>query len=212
MKSKRSRVALAGASALALSVTVGLTAGSLAEAKKSAKVGGAADATKQVNLPVPSDTATADGVLTSTITIGGKKFKKTKIRDVNVTITGTGDNVDSADDLEATLTSPNGATTWLIGNSLDGQSFGPLTFDDESSGRIGSTSPPPNPTYLPAPFVGTVQPDCYNAHGGCTLSAMDNGPASGNYRLRVIDNTDPAQNTVLNSWRLVVVARKPYKT
>jgi hypothetical protein len=196
---------------LVLAAAVGVTAGT-AQAKKKTKVGGTADITKPVNQQVPSNTAAVDGVLTSTITVGGKKFKKTKIRDVNVTITGIGDNVDSADDLEATLTAPNGATTWLIGNSLDGQSFGPLTFDDESSGRIGSTGPPPNPTYVPAPFVGTVQPDCYNAHGGCTLSAMDNGPASGTYTLRVIDNTDPAQNSVLNSWRLVVVAGKPYKT
>jgi subtilisin-like proprotein convertase family protein len=207
-----SRAVLRGTAVLALTAFAGLT-GAVAQAKKKGgKVGGTADITMPVNLLVPSNTPSVDGVLTSTIMIGGKKFKKTKIRDVNVTIAGTGDSLTSADDLEATLTAPNGATTWLIGNSLDGQSFGPLTFDDESSGRIGSTSAPPNPTYLPAPYIGTVQPDCFHAHGGCTLSAMDNGPASGTYTLRVIDNTDSAENTVFNSWRLVVVAGKPYRT
>jgi subtilisin-like proprotein convertase family protein len=210
MRRGKRRFALIGGLALVVAMVIGWSGG--AEAKRKGKSGGTADITRQVNQQVPSNAPGVDGVLTSTITVGGKRFKKTKIRDVNVTITGTGDNLDSADDIEATLTAPNGATSWLIGNSLAGQSFGPLTFDDESSGRIGSTSPPPNPTTVPAPYIGTVQPDCFRAHGGCTLSAMDNGPASGTYTLRVIDNADPAQNTVFNSWRLVVVAGKPFRT
>jgi subtilisin-like proprotein convertase family protein len=213
MKSKRSRIALIGVLALVLSVTVGLASGSIAEAKKKKKSGGTADITKQVNQTVPDATATTDGLLTSTITIGGKKFNKTKVRDVNVTLQGTGDtggNNGSAADIAAQLTAPNGASTWLIDQSLSGQSFGPLTFDDETFFRVaGLTADAPND--LASPYVGSMQPDCFSAHGGCTLSVNDNGPASGTWTLRVFDR-DNGQTTVLNFWRLVVVAGKPFKT
>jgi subtilisin-like proprotein convertase family protein len=205
-------VALLGVLTVALSVTVGLVSGSVADAKKT-KSGGTADITKQVNQQVPDATATTDGVLISTISIGGKKFKKTKVRDVNVTIQGTGDTGGangSASQIAAQLTAPNGASTWLIDQSLSGQSFGPLTFDDETFFRVtGLTAEAP--FELASPYIGSVQPDCFSAHGGCTLSVNDNGPASGTWTLRVFDR-DNGKTTVVNSWRLTVVAGKPFKT
>ena len=131
MKSKRSRLALVGVLALAVSVTVGLTVSGTAAAKKKKKAGGTVDITKAVNQQVPDATATTNGVLVSTIDVGGKKFKGTKVRDVNVTLQATGSAGDAADDLTVRLTAPNGATTWLFGNELVGQSFGPFAMLDE---------------------------------------------------------------------------------
>ena len=216
-KMKKSRFALVGALALALSVTLALTAAGVASAaKKKKKAGGTADITKQVNQAVPDGTATTDGVLISTIQVGGKKFKGTVIRDVNVTLQTTGSNATAAQDLDARLSAPNGATTELIENDLFGQSAGPLTFDDESPNGLvnnsGSTTPR-EPTQLGPPYVGSAQPDCFAISGTCTLWPMDNGPASGTWTLRVYDTGATAGRTsVLNLWRLTVVAGKPYLT
>src|SRR6266511_1025489 len=213
MKSKRSRLALVGVLALAVSVTVGLTVSGTAAAKKKKKAGGTVDITKAVNQQVPDATATTNGVLVSTIDVGGKKFKGTKVRDVNVTLQATGSAGDAADDLTVRLTAPNGATTWLFGNELVGQSFGPLTFDDESVNTIGFDTPSRDSTLLAPPYAGTVQPHCFSAQAGCTLSAMDNGPVSGTWTLRVVDNDSaPALTSILNSWRLTAVAGKAFLT
>jgi hypothetical protein len=213
MKSKRSRLALVGVLALAVSVTVGLTvSGTAAAKKKKKKAGGTVDITKAVNQQVPDATATTNGVLVSTIDVGGKKFKGTKVRDVNVTLQATGSAGDAAEQLTGRLTAPNGATTWLFANQLAGQSFGPLTIDDESVNTI-SFDPSRDSTLLASPYAGTAQPHCFSAQGGCTLSAMDNGPVSGTWTLRVVDNdSTPPLTSILNSWRLTAVAGKAFQT
>jgi subtilisin-like proprotein convertase family protein len=214
MKSKRSCLALVGVLALAVSLTMGLTVSGAAAAKKKKKAGGTVNITKAVNQQVPDATATTNGVLVSTIQVGGKKFKGTKVRDVNVTLQATGSAGDAAEHLTARLTAPNGATTWLFANSVLGQSFGPLTFDDESVNTIVTdANDPTDSTLLPPPYAGTVQPHCFSAQGGCTLSAMDNGPVSGTWTLRVVDNdATPPLTSILNSWRLTAVAGKAFQT
>src|SRR5262245_59152457 len=131
MPAKRTSQTLAAVMALALVVTAGLTAADVASAKKK-KAGGTANITKQVNQQVPDGTGTTNGVLISSVSVGGKKFKGTVILDVNVTLQVTGSAAQSAGQLAARVTAPNGMTTWLIFGDLVGQSFGPLTFDDES--------------------------------------------------------------------------------
>jgi hypothetical protein len=217
-KNKRTRLALVGALALALSVTVGLTATDVASAKK--KAGGTVDITKQVNLGIPdAASATSWGKLTSTFAVGGKKFKGTRIRDVNATIQTTGATADSAGDLVFTLTSPNGTNDWFFGFSGNGQNIGPLTLDDESVNAIqatyggGAPTPARDPTQLASPFAGTAQPFCFQAFGACPLAALDNGPASGNWTLTAFDALPGGGATsVLNFWRLTVQAGKPYQT
>jgi subtilisin-like proprotein convertase family protein len=192
---------------------MGLTVSGAAAAKKKKKAGGTVNITKAVNQQVPDATATTNGVLVSTIQVGGKKFKGTKVRDVNVTVQATGSGDGAADDLNLRLTAPNGATTWLVGNSLDGTSFGPLTFDDESVNTIGFDTPSRDSTLLAPPYVGTVQPHCFSAQGGCMLSAMDNGPVSGTWTLRVVDSDEaPVLTSILNSWQLTAVAGKAFQT
>jgi hypothetical protein len=211
MQSKRIHLTRAGVLALALTVTIGLTLADGASAKKK-KAGGTADITKQVNQPVPDATATTNGLLASTIAVGGKKFKGTVIRDVNVTFQTTGSGATSAEQLAARVTAPNGMTTWLIFEDLSGQSVGPLTLDDESPNVLGGTVQR-DPTTLVSPYAGSAQPNCFDLFGVCTFWPMDNGPASGNWTLRVYDTDNtPVMTSVLNSWRLRVVAGKPYLT
>jgi subtilisin-like proprotein convertase family protein len=221
-KSKRTRLALVGALALALSATVGLTASDVASAaKKKTKAGGTVDITKQVNQGIPDAASnTSWGKLTSTIQVGGKKFKGTRVRDVNVTLQTTGAAANSASDVIFTLTSPNGTNDWFFGFAGNGQNIGPLTLDDESVNAIqaafggGSAVPPArDPTQLASPFVGTAQPFCFQAFGACPLAVLDNGPASGTWTLTAFDGGPGGGNTsVLNLWRLVVQTGKAYRT
>jgi hypothetical protein len=214
MHRKRSRLALLGA--LALSVIVALSGGAAeaAKKKKKAKAGGIVDITQTVNGAIPEASPTAHGTLTSGIAVGGKKFKGTRIRDVNVTLQ-TVDTMGAtpADNLRARLTAPDGATTWLFGTTSgpQGASIGPLTFDDETPFNLGGLPPAPDSTTLVAPYAGTAQPHCFSSFGVCTLSVMDNGPASGTWILRIQD-TATAETSNLVSWRLVVVAGKKFKT
>jgi hypothetical protein len=128
-----------------------------------------------------------------------------------VTLQTTGLSAQSAGQIDARLTAPNGMTTWLLGNNLAEQSIGPLTLDDESPNYLGGTAGR-DPTDLVSPYIGTAQPDCFSAPGVCTLWPMDGGPASGTWTLRVYDVDDSAVATsILNFWRLRVVAGRPYK-
>lgn len=217
MQRKRSRVALVGALALVLSVSVGLAVGGSAAAKKKkkSKVGGIVDITKAVNAPIPNATATTNGLLASTIDVGGNTFRGTLVRDVNVTIQTLGaTGATPADNLEARLTAPNGATTWLFAEDgpLAGISIGPLTLDDESANIYGGLPPAPNATTLVAPYAGIAQPDCAFVRGGCAFSAMDNGAVSGTWTLRVYDVSGIGETSILSSWRLNVVAGKAFQT
>jgi subtilisin-like proprotein convertase family protein len=215
MRRNRSRLALLGVLALALSVTVGLTASDVAAAKKKkTKAGGTVEITKAVNAPVPDATATSFGEVLSTIDVGGKKFKGTRIRDVNVTLQTTGAASGSAGDLRVLLSAPNGGTVWLFA-FLAGQSIGPLTLDDETANYlVSTTSPPRDSTQVVSPYQGTAQPYCWFAFGGCPLSLMDNGQATGTWTLRVQDTStgNPANTSVLNFWKLTVLAGKAYAT
>jgi len=165
-----------------------------------------------VGAPIPQGSATTNGLLASTITVADKKFTNTQIRDVNVTLTtlaATGPS--PADDLSARVTAPNGATTWLIApGSLAGSSVGPLTLDDESPNRIFTNSLAP--TILGPPYIGTAQPDCGFVRGGCIFSAMDGGPASGVWTLRIYDVGDATESNTLASWRLNAIAGKAFQT
>jgi subtilisin-like proprotein convertase family protein len=212
MRNRRTHLVLVGALALVLSVTVGLTMTDAAVAKKKRKAGGTADITKQVNAPIPDATAPGPtwGVRSSTIDVGGKKFKKTKVRDVNVTVQTAGDQANSANDVVATLISPNGTRTWLFAG-LGGQSIGPLTLDDETPTEVGLGTTARDSTQLVRPYAGTAQPFCFLAEGACPLAVLDNGPASGAWTLRVYDS-NPGNTSSLSSWRLVVLAGKPYRT
>lgn len=220
---RKRRFALLGILALALSVTLGLGAG-VAEAKKKKKVGGTVDITQPVNAAIPDASAgppATFGTLTSDISVAGKKFKGSKIRDVNVTVQTQATAGDTpADNLRFRLTAPDGTTTWLVGSGatdagpIAGPSIGPLTFDDETPFNLGGLPPAPDSTTLVSPYAGSSQTHCFSSIGSCSLSAMDNGTAPGNWTLRVQDTGagPPVETSNLVSWRLVIIAGKKFKT
>ncbi len=209
-----------GVLAIAVAAALGSAFTEIAVAKK--KAGGTVNITRIINGPIPDAQAGAPsttwGRLTSTINVG-KRFKGTRIRDVNVTFQTTGAGINSARDLLITLTSPNGSSTVLFGFPGGGRSVGPLTVDDESVNALQATDttppsdPPRDSTHLADPWVGTAQPYCFQAAGGCPLALLDNGPAKGGWTLTVWDSDTVAdQTSILNFWRLNVVTGKPFAT
>ena len=203
---RRSRALLAGILALAIGAAMGFAFTGVASAKKGGRT---ATVTTPVNQQIPDATATANGMLTSTVSLG-KKFKGSVIRDVNVTLQTTGSAPTAARQIDARLTAPNGMTTWLIGHQLAGQSIGPLTLDDQSPNDLGGAVQR-DPTTLASPYAGTAQPDCFNSFGVCTFWPMNGGPSAGAWTLRVYDvsSANPA-TSLLNFWQLRVVTGKPY--
>jgi Proprotein convertase P-domain len=182
--------------------------------KRGGKRGSTLDVTKVVNAPVPDGVGINPGpfnqfsALPSTIDVG-KQFKGRRIRDVNVTVqtqglTGTA----PAADLLGILTAPNGGTVNLFSNlsttsPTPNPSIGPLTLDDEARLELGSRDPV-DPTELYAPWAGTA-----TANG--LLAVLDDGPVRGTWTLTIQDTT-PDDTSSLVSWRLNVVAGKPYRT
>ena len=198
-----------------------LAAGPAAVAKKKKPKPSVVTASQTVNAAIPDGTATTNGLLTQTMNLGGKKLKGAEIRDVNVTLQTTGSGANAATQISASLTAPNGATTWPIGiglgngpNGLGGQSIGPLTLDDESSMRLVPTAlGVQTSNALPPPYAGTAQPNCFFASGSCTLSVLDGGPVRGAWTLRAYDVSNAGGLTsVLNAWSVNVRYGKAYRT
>jgi hypothetical protein len=219
MQAKRSRFHLLAALALALCLAVGLTASAADAKKKKKKSPKAVAVTQTVNAPIldalPNGAGNPDLRRTTTFAIQvGKKFKKMRIRDVNVTLQTTGTGTDAASDLGAMLTAPNGASVWVLGSqNLTGNLIGPLTFDDETFvTEMDTGTPDGDATAIYAPYVGAVQPQ-----GGFTvgpansppLSIMDDGRVQGTWTLTMIDYFTGNTNTLV-SWGLYVAAGKPY--
>ena len=147
MQKKRSRFALLGILALAITVTAGLTISSEAIAKKKKGGGGTKTITKAGG-PIPdpffSPTPTGNGgsadanvgVLASQIKVG-RKFASAKIKDLNVQVSATHTDIG---DLLFELIGPNGQYVLLSafndnqppapGPFVPSTVFGPTTFDD----------------------------------------------------------------------------------
>jgi subtilisin-like proprotein convertase family protein len=200
---------------LALVTALALAAGPAVAKKKKGK----GKAVKTLAITNPAPVAIPDrpvappdpyGQASSVITVG-KKFKKTEIRDVNVTVQLTGSDATAMQTVLAQITAPNGASTFLF-FQLTGQTAGPLTLDDESPRFIVSGSFPtgcPSPLALCEPFSGSARPGIQGL--GTGLSVLDGGPARGAWTLNLLDSGSGG-TTTLNSWGITVRAGKPFKT
>jgi subtilisin-like proprotein convertase family protein len=182
-----------------------------AEAQKKRKGPGSVNIT-QTGGPIPDRGPGATGIfgqLVSTINVG-KQFKGRRIRDVNVTVqlTGLGPSPNSLEDIRILLTAPNGATSELVlvGDLFPGNLAGPLTLDDETPLFIATSAISfGDPDALLAPYQGVAQT------AGVPLANLDNGRVPGAWTLRAVDTVATATST-LNSWRLNVVAGRPFRT
>jgi hypothetical protein len=197
----------AGLGALALALLAWLAlAAPAADAKKG---GGKVDITKVANAPIPTLANAQEGILRSVIDVPNR-FKGKRIRDVNVTVqTLATSGTTPGDDLTGKLTAPNGATSELF-DDLDGfgpgteMSIGPLTLDDEALLDLGDGTPD-NPTELFSPWMGTTAP------GVTPLWPLDGGRVTGAWTLIITDDSTTGTSNLV-SWRLTVVAGRPFQT
>jgi subtilisin-like proprotein convertase family protein len=203
----RARIAVAFTLVAALALSAAAPVAAAPKKKGKGKGAGRVDITKPVNAPIPDKIPDPGpyGLLSSTITVG-KQFKGRQVRDVNVTVQATGVvGMNAIADLRARLVAPNGASLTLFSFLNPGNLLGPLTLDDEAPFYLGVGEAPVDSQALYPPWQGSAEP------GDRPLYVMDGGPVRGDWTLRVIDQESTA-SSVLNSWRLNIVAGRPFQT
>ena len=198
MKRNRSRFALLGVLALALSVTVGLASGSVADAKKK-KSKRSFTVAKTAPTVIPGAPGPGEVVVKVPIGDVGKKVAKGKVvslNGVNVTSTFSGSAGFASNIDEVDLIGPSGRVAFLrnpFGNGTNTETVsGPLTETPNSATNvcIPDASPPPPPcadpdSTLGPPFAGTV--------GNTSLLNFSGSAATGTWFIKVFRGagTDP---------------------
>lgn len=223
MGRKRSRMALLGSLALALSVAAGVVAGGPAAAAKtnSSKGKGSGKARifkngQQALVPDrPAGSGTFVGVLDSTLNVG-RAMRGMVVADVDVSIRASHPDLD---DLDFYLIAPNGAKVFLTGNhdgianAATGYGTGEAgcagaltTFSDETANFISDSTSGTviEPGQIVSPWAATVQPE------GFPLSVIDGAGARGRWTLRVEDFVS-GDTGVLNCWKLRIKPRNRHK-
>jgi hypothetical protein len=179
MKSNRTKLALMGVLALALSVTVGLVSGSVADAKKK-KSKRSFTVTRTAPTVIPSAAGPGSVVVKVPIGTVGKKIAKGKVvslNGVNVTTTFTGSAGFASNIDDVNLVGPSGRFAFVgnpIGNGSNTETIsGPLTETPNSSTLvcIPDASPPPPPCADPdatlgPPYAGTINNEDLLAFSG----------------------------------------------
>ena len=204
MKSKHSRLALAGLLTVAISVTAGLVSGSVADAKKTSTKNKTAVVSKTVNAAIPDHIAGGngrDGQIDVPLKVG-KKFKGKVVGSdgVSVTFQTTGDSANSAGDLNIYVVSPKGRLVQLLPNigAIGGQSVGPLTLSPNSPVGICNAAAPPcaNPLQtLNRPFVGTA--------GDTGLAQFHGVNVQGTWKL-IFQDTTATKTSIVHSVKLAI--------
>jgi hypothetical protein len=217
MRTKRSRLALLGVSALAICVTVGLSVGA-ADAKKKGKKKGAKSVSVAKTTPTAIPPEVSPDLASATqvpLTVGKKaKGKEIAPDSIAVTFQLSGPPVTVPDDgnlghLNIKLTAPNGRTIFLnYPDDHNASTLGPLTITANSpiSECVPSTSPPPPPCSDPdqslgPPYAGTI--------GDSFLGIFAGIRARGTWLFKVI-NDNPEAFT-LGSVSLAIPLRNPPK-
>ena len=209
MKGRKSRLALMGVLALALSVTVGLVSGSVADAKKKKKKGGNSITVSAGPTvvppstpapPTPPDTVINRSLVKVPLNVGKKAKGKVVSFDsfsASFTITGTartgagtGNNQPaSASEIEIMVVAPNGRTVGVL-NPGEGDdnatTIGPVTVTPDSPFNVcPTTTTGTNGTTTICGVNdpdGTVKPPTYaGTVGQDTLSHFGGVPARGTW-------------------------------
>jgi hypothetical protein len=214
MKSKKSRLALVGVLALAITVVVGLASGSVADAKKKKKGGGgkggsvtatsAGPTTVPLSTPPPPitpDTVTNRGVANIPLTIG-KKGKNKVVNSVSLSYTITGsprtgagtvdDTPAAASQIGLELIAPNGGAVGGLDfcqGDENATQCGPTTVTTFSPFGVCSTTETGTDGTTTICDVndpdGVVKPPTYaGTVGDIDLSGFSGVPAKGTWTLR----------------------------
>ena len=206
MRSNRSRIALLGVLALALSVTVGPA---VADAKRVSDTEPGGVVPDAVDIPMGP---TVEGAAVPIeFNLKGKKVKNRQIADVDIQISGAGSTEGAADDLRYKLVSPNGdSVNWFIGPAI-------TSFDVKWDNK--SQLQPCNPLFLQAsdclyavgatpanPGLGSLVGEL---DGGFLRTVFRLGNPKGTWTLHVWDEF-PGGITTLGNVSLTVNAIKKY--
>ena len=210
MKSKRSRLALMGVLALALSVTVGLVSGSVADAKKKKSGKVTVSKTTPTSIPSAAGPNSPDSSTTVPLTVGKKaKGKVVGFDSVSVTTNWTGSDDQALGSVFSELIAPNGrkvglqAPVWNFAGAGN-QTSGPTTETPDSSvNACFPTTPRPCPggafndpdATLGPPYAGTI--------GTTGLANFGGVPAKGTWQLRVF-NGSTTRTATLNSVSITI--------
>jgi hypothetical protein len=198
MKSKRTRITLAGVLALAVCVTVGLASGGAADAKTKKKGKRSFTVSKTTPTVIPGAPGPGSTILKIPIGTVGKKVAKGKVVSLNgVTVTsafsgpaGFASGVD-----QVHVIGPSGRVGLLrnpIGNGSNTEtSSGPLTETPNSAANVcvpNTPAPPPPCTdpdaTLGPPYIGTI--------GNTSLLNFSGSAAVGTWFVKVfVDGADP---------------------
>jgi hypothetical protein len=207
--SGRRRLGLGLALLLALCLAIGLAAGDAAAKKKKSKANLFAGSASP-NLVVPDDSGSGQEVLVTTAISVPKKFKGKTVGDLNITgVKTTGDAGDSADGLDLMLVGPGGRSVLFDAGALNGQSIGPVTFDDDTPTSFCASPPCSDPdATLMYPYAGTTNLVAVFSGDQGPLSIFNGGPMRGTWTLYAWDN-DFGGNNVVNTWGLQIAAAKP---
>jgi hypothetical protein len=196
---------------LVLCLGAGLAAGDAAAKKKKHKTASVFAGSVSPNLAVPDRPAgnTPETMVTSAITVP-KKFKGKVVGDLNITgLKTTGDAANSADSLDLMLVAPGGPAVLFDAGALNGQSIGPVTFDDDTATSFCADPPCSDPDQtLMYPYAGTT--NLAFTFGGDTgpLSVFNGTPMRGAWTLYAWDSNTGGTN-VVNTWGLQISAAKP---
>jgi hypothetical protein len=169
MKNKKCRLALLGVLALAISVTVGLVSGSVADAKKK-KSKRSFTITKTAPTTIPGAPGPSVAVVKVPIGTVGKKIAKGKVVSLNgvtITTTFTGSPGFASNIASVDLIGPSGRSAFVgnpLGNGSNTETIsGPLTETPNSANGVcvPDATPPPPPCADPdntlgPPYAGTV--------------------------------------------------------
>lgn len=217
VRRKRSRLALCGVLALALSVTAGLTVGS-ADAKKKKKKKKKAPVTRVFNetkfvgagIPDGPPGPGASVPVTVQFNVDSKKFKNRVVGDVNLTFQTLGSIANAAGDLNTFLIAPNGrlgVPTEALFNSV---SIGPLTVDDDAGRKICDSATPPcvDPlATLNPPWAGRAS--AVDTDDDITpMSIFDGVPMPGTWTFGIFDFAN-TRTSILSQVGLEVTAARP---
>ena len=212
----RRRLRLAGVLLLAICIGVGMAAGDAA-AKKKKKKSSVFSGAVTVNAPIPDEPAgnARDIPVVSTLNVG-KKFKGKQVGDVNVTgIQTTGNDPDSASNLNFQLTAPNGRTVLLDDGALGGQNIGPLTLDDDARTSICDDTtidscPDPDKNLI-RPFAGTANMLGLFSGDLSPLAILNGSPMKGTWTFAIWDSNNNGATSTFNAWGLRITAKRPVK-
>jgi hypothetical protein len=213
MKKKRSAIALVGALTLAVSVTVGLVSGSVADAKKAKhkKGGGTVTVSKTTPTAIPASASgdAPDGSVSVPLVVGKKaKGKVVGLDALSITTSWTGSTGTALASVNARLTAPNGRT---VGLSSPLFNMAAPTTPQPTSGPTTETLNSPVdacfPTTVPLrPCPGgnfrdpaaTLGPPYVGTFGDPDLIVLAGVPAKGTWALTLL-NSSTTSTATLNS-------------